>query len=64
MTHRIILDEGDIAAAVNAGLKAHCKFGPSGAWVDVDDEQPLTPFVEYILLRRGITNQNLAGAGI
>ncbi len=65
MTKRIYLEDGEMEGAmVIPGMVVHCSFGPRGAWVDFDDEEPLTPFVRYLLLSRGILNENLSGAGI
>lgn len=65
MKQRIWLEDGETVAALHVpGMTVHASFGPAGAWVDYDDTKPLTPFVRFLLLRRGMLNENLAGSGI
>lgn len=64
MKRRIMLQEGEMEAAINVGIVVDCSFGPGGCWIDYDDEQPLTQFVVFVLTKRGILNRNMAGAGI
>lgn len=64
MKQRLVLIEGEMAEAIRQGIHTHCSFGPGGTWIDYDDEKPRSPFVVFVLMKRGILNRNTAGAGI
>jgi hypothetical protein len=67
VTHRLGLDDGELAAIMKATGNYEVialGFGPAGVWLEWDDTQPMPRAVELLGLMRGVLNENCEGAGI
>jgi len=58
------ISEKELVAILHAGCKVNAAFGMSGTALIWNDGEPVPGCVSYLMLLRGISNQNMGGAGI
>lgn len=62
--HIIRVTDKELAELIHVVGSVDLVFGPSGVWLEHRDGEPVSEAIQHLGKMRGVTNQNMDGAGI